>query len=75
MKLSLLLIYLLGAAETKLLEPQQVELVPEENLQPKMRVRPGLRFNPAGPVDRAKEIPKDEKNPSRRVILGRKSKK
>ncbi|MDB4553448.1 hypothetical protein N9012_03295 [Akkermansiaceae bacterium] len=75
MKLSLLLIYLLGAAETKLLEPQQVELVPEENLQPKMKVRPGLRFNPAGPVDRAKEIPKDEKNPSRRVILGHKSKK
>ena len=75
MKLSLLLTYLLGAAETKLLEPQQVELVPEENLQPKMKVRPGLRFNPAGPVDRAKEIPKDEKNPSRRVILGRKSKK
>tara|TARA_Y100000385_G_scaffold145381_1_gene150985 strand:- start:4 stop:231 length:228 start_codon:yes stop_codon:yes gene_type:complete len=75
MKLSLLLIYLLGAAETKLLEPQQVELVPEENLQPKMKVRPGLRFNPAGPVDRAKGRPKDEKNPSRRVILGRKSKK
>ena len=75
MKLSLLLIYLLGAAETKLLEPQQVELVPEENLQPKMKVKPGLRFNPAGPVDRAKEIPKDEKNPPRRVILGRKSKK
>ena len=75
MKLSLLLIYLLGAAETKILEPQQVELVPEENLQPKMKVKPGLRFNPAGPVDRAKEIPKDEKNPPRRVILGRKSKK
>ncbi|MDB4459819.1 hypothetical protein N9015_01375 [Akkermansiaceae bacterium] len=75
MKLLLLLIYLLGAAETKILKPQQVELVPEENLQPKMRVRPGLRFNPAGPVDRAKEIPKDAKNPSRRVILGRKSKK
>ena len=75
MKSLLLLIYLLGAAETKLLKPQQVELVPEENLQPKMKVRPGLRFNPAEPVDRAKEIPKDEKNPSRRVILGRKSKK
>lgn len=75
MKLSLLLIYLLGAAETKILEPQQVELVPEENLQPKMKVRPGLRFNPAGPVDRAKEIPKDEKNLSRREISGRKPKK
>ena len=75
MKLSLLLIYLLGAAETKLLKPQQVELVPEENLQPKMKVRPGLRFNPAGPVDRAKGRPKDEKNPSRREISGRKPKK
>ena len=75
MKLSLLLIYLLGAAETKLLKPQQVELVPEENLQPKMKVRPALLFNPAGPVDRAKEIPKDEKNLSRREISGRKPKK
>ncbi len=75
MNLLLLLIYLLGAAETKILKPQQVELVPEENLQPKMKVRPALLFNPAGPVDRAKEIPKDEKNLSRREISGRKPKK
>lgn len=75
MKSLLLLIYLLGVAETKILKPQQVDLVPEENLQPKMKVRPALRFNPAGPVDRAKEIPKDEKNLSRRVIPGRRPKK
>ena len=75
MKSLLFLIYLLGVAETKILKPQQVELVPEENLQPKMKVRPALRFNPAGPVDRAKEIPKDEKNLSRREISGRKPKK
>ena len=75
MKLLLLLIYLLGAAETKILKPQQVELVPEENLQPKMKVRPALRFNPAGQVDRAKEKTKDEKNLSRREISGRKPKK
>lgn len=34
MKLLLLLIYLLGAYGIEVLKPEQVELLPDENLQP-----------------------------------------
>jgi hypothetical protein len=77
MKLLLLLLYLLGAAGTKILKPQQVELIPDENLQRQMKVRPGLQVNPAGPVDRAKGAPKlkAEEVPSRRLAPDREPKR
>lgn len=70
MKLLLLLIYLLGAYGT-----EQVELLPDENLQPQMKLEPRLQLDLARPADRAKKRSEDEKIPLESGARDRKSKK
>ena len=70
MKLLLLLIYLLGAYGT-----EQVELLPDENLQPQMKLEARLQLDPARPADRAKKRSEDEKIPLESGAPDRKSKK
>ena len=75
MKLLLLLIYLLGAYGIEVLKPEQVELLPDENLQPQMKLKPRLQLDPARPADRAKKRSEDEKIPLKSGAPDRKSKK
>lgn len=75
MKLLLLLIYLLGAYGIEVLKPGQVELLPDENLQPQMKLKPRLQLDPARPADRAKKRSEDEKIPLESGAPDRKSKK
>jgi hypothetical protein len=57
------------------LGPQQVELLPDENLQPQMKLEPRLQLDPARPADRAKKRSEDEKIPLESGAPDRKSKK
>lgn len=75
MKLLLLLIYLLGAYGIEVLKPGQVELLPDENLQPQMKLEPRLQIDPTRPADRAKGRSEDEKISLRSGTPDRKSKK
>ena len=75
MKLLLLLTYLLGAYGIEVLKPGQVELLPDENLQPQMKLEPRLQLAPARPADRAKKRSEDEKIPLKSGAPDGKSKK
>lgn len=47
----------------EVLKSEQVELLPDENLQPQMKLEARLQLDPARPADRAKKRSEDEKIP------------